>query len=168
MPRMRLKPKLAVGLYGLLFHAVVVAVVVGIAVKNRAPIEPTFWLAAVPSLLVAAFVVYALAVSAYVARREQRKGAVLFDALVGMVAEPAIVALTALGYGLAAAIAGAQAGAGGFLGELGNRAVFGFLYAIANFLTQILVIGNAAGFVGFVVLKKLAARGLVAGKAAGK
>jgi hypothetical protein len=161
---MRANSKLAVGLYGLLFHAVVVAVVVAIALKNRAAIEPLFWAVAVPSLLVAAFVVYALAVSRYVARRDaQRKGVVFFDALVGMAAEPAIVALTALGYGLFAAVADAQAGAG-YLGALGNRTAFGFLYAVANFMTQILVIGNAAGLVGFVVLKKLAARSVPATK----
>jgi F0F1-type ATP synthase membrane subunit c/vacuolar-type H+-ATPase subunit K len=154
---MRSKLKLAVGAYGLVFHAVVAAALVGIAAKNRAPIPTLFWTITIPALLFAAFVIYALAVSPYVARRVQRRGAVFYDALVGMAAEPAIVALTALVYGLV----GASAAGGGlrvFANELAARAQLAMLWSFANFMTQILVIGNAAGFVGFVVLKRLAQR----------
>jgi hypothetical protein len=161
MPRMRTKLRLLVGAYGVLFHAVVAGAVLAIALKNRAPISALFWSITIPALLLSAFVVYAFAVAPYVARREQRKGAVFFDALVGMAAEPAVVALTALLYGVVAASAATSAtggGAGAFAAELASRAQLALLWSFANFMTQILVIGNAAGFVGFVVLKRLAAR----------
>jgi hypothetical protein len=40
--------------------------------------------------------------------------------------------------------------------------LFAFLWTFGSFFTQILVVGNAAGLIGFLVLKKLGERGIKA------
>lgn len=154
MPR---STKLWAGLYGVAFHAVVVLVLVWIAVKNQANVPAEFWWRTTPPFLVAAFVVYALLVGPYLPRRPTTKGAVFFDSAVGMLAECAIVVFTAIVYAFVTARGGGE-GAGGYLANAASTALFAFLWSFGSFITQILVIGNAAGLVGWWVLKKRASR----------
>ena len=117
-----------------------------------------------PLLLVAAAAVYALVIGPYLARRDPgKRWVVLNDCLLGMLAECAVVTVFALLHGVIAALpALPEAGAGGFLVAAAANASFALLYALANFMDQILVIGNAAGLVGWWLLR----RGRVPGPAA--
>jgi hypothetical protein len=158
MPRSN---KLWAGLYGVAFHLVAVAVVAFVAARNRVEISSTFWLTTVPPVLVAAFVTYALLVGPYLPKRPTTKGAVLYDSVVGMFAELTLVIGTCLIYGLVAS-ALAERGSGSFLADAASTMLFAFLWTFGSFFTQILVVGNAAGLIGFLVLKKLGERGIKA------
>jgi hypothetical protein len=104
---------------------------------------------AVPVLLVSALVAYALVVAPYVPKRSKRRGVVLFDCLVGMLAELVILVLTSVGYGaIAALLQGAPPVA------VASAAMLTMLYAFAAFLTQVLAVGNAAGLLGWLILEK--------------
>ncbi|ABS28006.1 hypothetical protein [Anaeromyxobacter sp. Fw109-5] len=150
--------RVRVGLYGLAFHAVVVAAYLGVARSNRAPIDARFWTVGALSLFAASFIVYALLVAPYVARRVQKRGVAFLDAAIGMAAEPAVAILATLLYSVVSAGPALREGAGAFAGALGGLTYVGLLWLAANFATQILVLGNAAGFIGFILLKLLAAR----------
>jgi hypothetical protein len=154
MPRSN---KLWAGLYGVAFHLLAVVVVAAVAARNQVEISSRFWWTTVPPLLVAAFVVYALLVGPYLPRRPTTKGAVLYDSAVGMFAELGIVVGTAVLYGLVAPAAAADR-SGSYLADAASTALFAFLWTFGSFFTQILVVGNTAGLVGFVLLKRLAAR----------
>lgn len=147
--------RLETGLYGAAFHAAVGGTLVAIAAWNRAPIPPRFWAIALPCAVVMGGLVYALIVAPYAMRREYRKGIVFFDSAVGMFAELAVVAFTALAYGV---IDAATSPEGLTAAAVGNHVLFVFLYAVGNFLTQVLVIGNLAGLVGWVLLKRRATK----------
>ncbi len=150
--------RLRVGLFGLLFHAIVIAGALGIAATNRAPMHARFWAVAAPALLVAAFAMYAVVVAPYVARRAAKRGVAFLDAAIGMAVEPAIVILATVLFSAISAGPALRDGAAAFAATLGGHVHLGLLWLAANFMTQILVIGNAAGFVGFLVLKRLAER----------
>lgn len=150
--------RVRVGLYGLLFHAVVVAGALAVAASNRAPIHARFWAIAAPALLVAAFAMYALVVARYVARRTQKRGVAFFDAAIGMAVEPAIAILATVLFSVISAGPALGDGATAFAATLGGHVYLGLLWLAANLMTQILVIGNAAGFIGFILLKRLAER----------
>jgi hypothetical protein len=76
-----------------------------------------------------------------------------------MLVEVAVVALAALLFALpAAAAAFGESGVTGSLVTLSRTAALGFLWAVGTAMTEILAVGNGAGFVGYIVLKKLAAR----------
>lgn len=150
--------RVRVGLYGLVFHAVVVAAYLGVARSNRAPIDARFWTVGALSLFAASFTVYALLVAPYVARRVQKRGVAFLDAAIGMAAEPAIAILATVIFSVVSASPALREGLSTFAGTLGGHAYVGFLWLAANFATQILVLGNAAGFLGFLLLKLLAAR----------
>ena len=77
----------------------------------------------------------------------------------GMFAELTIVVGTCILYGLFAPALG-TGGSGSYLGEAASTAVFAFLWTFGSFFTQMLVAGNTAGLVGWVVLKQLAKRGI--------
>jgi hypothetical protein len=70
-----------------------------------------------------------------------------------MFAELAVVAFTAAAFGVIDAVTAAE---GVTAASVGNHVLFVFLYAVGNFLTQILVIGNLAGLIGWVLLKRRA------------
>jgi hypothetical protein len=147
-----------VGLYGVLFHVVVTGVVAWVGHRNQAGIPGSFWVQAVPPFLVAALAVYALVVAPYVPRRSTTKGAVFFDSAVGMFAEAAVFVLAAFLY---AALVSAPAfghGLSAYATAVASTTFFGILWAFGSFFLQILVVGNAAGLVGWWVLKKIAAR----------
>jgi hypothetical protein len=104
-------------------------------------------------------VVYAFVVGPYLPRRPTTKGAVLFDSAVGMFAECALVVLTAILYAfIASARAPVGGGIGPYFADVASTALFAFLWSFGSFITQILVVGNAAGLVGWWVLKRLARR----------
>jgi hypothetical protein len=152
--------RLQVGLFGLLFH--VAAAALFAAKAARAPgADPRALIGPAAAAAVAGLVVYALLVAPYVQKRfgSSRRGVVLYDFLVGMLSELAVVAVAALLFG-AATTAGALAttGAVGWLAATGRTTAFAFLWIVGTAMTEVLVLGNAAGFVGFIVLKKLAAR----------
>jgi hypothetical protein len=152
--------RLQVGLFGLAFHVAAA----GLFAAKAAGVpgsDPRAVIGPGAAAAVAAFAVYALLVAPYAQKRfgSARKGVVLYDFLIGMLAELAVVAVAALLFG-AATTAGAlaAAGLGGWLAAAGRAAAFSFLWTIGTTMTEVLVLGNAAGFAGFIVLKKLAAR----------
>lgn len=154
MPR---STKLWAGLYGLAFHLIVIAVLVWIAAKNQANVPAAFWWTTAPPFLLASFAVYALLVGPYLPRRPTTKGAVFLDSAVGMIAECTVVVLTAILYAFVVAARG-DAPSGGYLGDVASTAAFAFLWSFGSFFTQILVVGNAAGLIGWLVIKKISER----------
>jgi hypothetical protein len=154
--------RLSVGLYGLLFHVAVVGAVAWVGHRNRAGIPARFWLEAVPPFLAAAFAVYAVVVAPYVPRRATTKGAVLFDSAVGMFAEVAVFVLAAFLYAVIDAGPAARDGLGAWAAAAARTTFFAVLWSFGSFLLQILVVGNAAGLLGWWVLKRRAARGATA------
>jgi hypothetical protein len=156
---MVLARRLQVASYGALFHLTIAGAVAAIGALNRAGISGQFYATTVPALVLAAALVYAMAVAPYVAKRPTGKGRVFFDCAVGMLAEVAIVAVTAAIWALIVSAPVLGDGFGTFLGTAGNNAFFALLWAIASFTTHVLVLGNAAGFVGFMLLRLRERRG---------
>lgn len=150
--------RVRVGLYGLIFHGLVVVAALGVAKSNRVAVDARFWTVGGACLLAAAFAVYALLVARYVARRVDKRGVALADMAIGMAAEPAVAILATVLYSLVSAAPALGQGGGAFAGTLGAHVYVGLLWLAANFLTQILVLGNAAGFAGYFLLKRGAAR----------
>jgi hypothetical protein len=126
--------RLAVGLYGLAFHAVVVAVVAWTGHRNHAGIPASFWLEAVPPFLAAAFAVYAVVVAPYIPRRATTRGAVLFDSAVGMFAETAVFVLTAFLYGVVATAPAASEGIAAWASSATSTTYFAVLWSFGFFL----------------------------------
>jgi hypothetical protein len=155
---MRLPIRVWAGLYGLAFHAAAVALALWTAKRNQADIPSSFWWTTAPPLLLAAFVVYALIVAPYVPKRPTHKMAVFYDCVVAMLAEVAILALTSVLYALVVSRGALSGGAGAYLSASANMTAFAFLWTLGSFFLQILVIGNAAGFIGWWVMKKVNAR----------
>jgi hypothetical protein len=152
--------RLQVGLYGFVFHLAAAGLFALKAARTPGG-DPRALIGPAAAAAVAALVVYALLVAPYAQKRfgSTRKGVALYDFLIGMLAELAVVAVAALLFGAASTAGGlASAGAGGWLAAAGRTTAFAFLWIIATAMTEVLVLGNAAGFVGFIVLKKLAAR----------
>lgn len=148
-----------VGLYGVLFHVVVACAAAWLGYRNQAGIPASFWAEAVPPFLLAAFAVYAGVVATYVPRRPTTKGAVFFDSAVGMFAEAAVFAVGALLWAaLVSTPALGQQGLSGYASAVAGTAAFGILWSFGSFFLQILVVGNAAGLVGWWVLKRIDAR----------
>jgi hypothetical protein len=152
--------RLTVGLFGLVFHAAVAGL---LAAKAAASPQADLGALVGPSvaLAAAAFVVYALLVTPYARKRfgTAKKGIVFFDFLIGMLSEIAVVALAALLYAIpSAAGAFAASGVTGYLANLVRTTALAFLWVVGTAMTEVLAVGNGAGFVGFIVLKKLAAR----------
>lgn len=151
--------RLRIGLYGLAYHAVLAAVLLGAGAAKEAEIGREVAIA-VPCLLVAAFTVYFFVVSSYVDRRTGLRGTVLYDSLVGMLAAFIIVALTSALYSLIASFdAFAGGGAGAYLQAFGMSVILHLLWAFASFMMHILIFGNLAGLIGWYVLKKTAPSG---------
>lgn len=155
---MRLPIRVWAGLYGLAFHAAAVVLALWTAKRNQADIPASFWWTAVPPLLVAAFVVYVAIVGPYVPRRPSHRMTVFYDCVVTMLAEVAILALTSVLYALLVSRGALSSGAGAYLGTAANMTAFAFLWTLGSFFMQVLVIGNAAGFLGWWVMKKVNAR----------
>jgi hypothetical protein len=154
--------RLSVGLYGLLFHAAVVGAVAWVGHRNQAGIPARFWPVAVPPFLAAAFAVYAVVVAPYVPRRATTRGAVLFDSAVGMFAETAVFVLAAFLYAVIDAGPAAREGLGAWASAAARTTFFAVLWSFGSFFLQILVVGNAAGLVGWWVLKRRATRAATA------
>ena len=159
--------RLSVGLFGFVFHLAAAGLLAAKAARSptadlRSIVGPTI------AAALGAFVVYALIVTPYARKRfgTAKKGVVFLDFLVGMLAEIAVIALAAFLYAIpAAAPAFATAGVGGYLTNVVSTTALAFLWAVGTAMTEILAIGNGAGFVGYIVLKKLAARQERAGAA---
>lgn len=157
---MKYVTRLTVGLFGLVFHLAMAGLLAAKAARAAAS-DLGAMLGPTVAAAVAAFVVYALVVTPYARKRygTAKKGVVLYDFLIGMLAEVAVVALAALLWAIpSAAPAFAQGGVGGYFANVLRTASLGFLWAIGTAMTEIFAIGNGAGFAGFIVLKKLAAR----------
>ncbi len=148
--------RLLSALYGALFHAVVAGVVLAVAVAKRVEVPAAFWAAAAPAMMVAGGLVYASLVAGYVARRSVRRNALFYDSLIGMMAEVAVLAVTSVLYAVIVS-GGALVDEGplGYLAAVASAAVVGFLWAAGSFLLQVLVVGNAAGLVGWWTMEKL-------------
>jgi hypothetical protein len=155
---MRIPIRIWAGLYGVAFHAVAAALAIYTAVRNRAGIEAGFWWTAIPPFLVAAFVVYALIVGPYLPKRPTTRGAFFYDSAIGMLAEVAVVAGTAILYAFVVSTRVLEQGVGAYLGAVLNMTIFGFLWALGSFFLQVLVVGNAAGLVGWWVMKRVNAK----------
>jgi hypothetical protein len=155
---MRLPNRVWVGLYGLAFHVAAVALELWTAKRNQADIPASIWWTAVPAVLVAAFVVYALIVAPYVPKRPTHKMVVFYDCVVAMLGEVAILALASVLYGLLASRGALSGGVGAYLLTAANMMAFAFLYTLGSFFMRVLVLGNAAGFLGWFVMKKVSAR----------
>jgi hypothetical protein len=155
---MRLPIRVWAGLYGLAFHGIALGIAIWTARRNQADIPASFWWTAGPPLLVAAFVVYALVVASYVPKRPTHKMAVFYDSVVAMLAEVGILAVTSVLYALVVSRGALSGGAGAYLSASANMTVFAFLFTLGSFFLQVLVIGNAAGFLGWWVMKKIGAR----------
>ncbi len=146
------------GLYGAAFHALLVVIMVGLALYNRAELVPAVLVRAVPVLLVSALVLYYFIVGPYLPSRSKRKAAVFADSAIGMLVETAIAVLTSVLYSLIASIPTLSDGFGAFGPTFLWTSARTLLWMFGSFFVQILVVGNAAGLVGWVVLKKLADR----------
>ncbi len=146
------------GLYGLAFHAAAAALELWTAKRNQADVSAGFWWTVVPAVLVAAFVVYALVVAPYVPRRPAHKMVVFYDCVVAMLGEVAILALTSVLYGLLVSRGALSDGVGAYLLAAASTTSLAFLFVLASFFTRVLVWGNAAGFLGWFVMKKVNAR----------
>jgi hypothetical protein len=155
---MRLSIRVWAGLYGLAFHAVAVGLALWTARRNQADIPASFWWAVVPPLLVAAFVVYALVVASYVPKRPTHRMTVFYDCVVTMLAEVVVLAVTSVLYALLISRGALAGGLGAYLSASANMTAFAFLWTLGSFFLQVLVIGNAAGFLGWWVMKKIGAR----------
>lgn len=159
---MRDSNRLKAAAYGVAFHAVAVIIMLGLALKNRAPLEAGVLIRAIPALLASAAVLYFFIVGPYLPSRSLRKAVVFADSAIGMLVECAVVALTSFLYALLVTLPALPGGLGTFASAFASTASFTLLWMFASFFVQILVIGNAAGLVGWFVLKKLAERAAAA------
>jgi hypothetical protein len=153
-----MKTRAWVGLYGVAFHLAVALVAAWVGHRNRADIPASFWGQALPPFLVAAFAVYAGLVAPYVPRRATTRGAVLFDSAVGMFAEVAVFVLAALLHAAVAALPAAREGIAAWASTAASTTLLAVLWSFGSFFLQILVVGNAAGLVGWWVLKRVPRR----------
>lgn len=145
-------------LYGFAFHAAVIAIMIGLALWNRAPLVPGVLARGIPILLLSATVLYWFIVGPYLPSRSKRKGAVFADSAIGMMVELAVVTMTSILYALVATLPALAGGLGAFGGAFFSTAAYTLLWMFGSFFIQTLVIGNAAGLVGWLVLKKLEER----------
>jgi hypothetical protein len=154
---MRLPIRVWAGLYGLAVHVVVLLAALW-NTQSATDIPARFWLTMAVPFFAAAFIVYALVVGSYVPKRPSHRGAVFFDSAVGMLAELGVVVVTAVLHAFASSTGALADGFGAYLGAVANNTLFGFLWALGSFFMQILIVGNAAGFVGWWVMKRVNAR----------
>ena len=151
--------RLRVGVFGILFHASMIALIAILAAARGEPFSE-FWLVFLPVLLLASFLVYALVVWPYAARRTRRRGVVLYDSAVGMLAEIVIAVVTAV---LMAAVHATPvlrgAGASAYAGAVAEGTLHGLLWTLSDFFIQVLIVGNAAGIAGWYVFERSAQRG---------
>lgn len=149
-----------VGAFGCAFHASMMLLIVILGRGRGETFSWEFWGIFFPSVLVAAFAVYALLVFPYAARRVRRRGVVLYDSAVAMLAEVVIAVATSL---LVAAVHAApslrDAGVAGYAGALAQGTLYGLMWAASDFFLQILLVGNAAGLAGWYMLERAAQRG---------
>jgi hypothetical protein len=150
---MVLANRLQVTAFGALFHLAIGAGTAAVGAANRAGISGRFWATTIPALALAGAAVYATMVAPYVARRPTGKGRVLFDCAVGMLAEIAVAVMTVLLWALAVSWPALGQGLAAYAGAAGNNGFFGLLWTFGSFTTQILTLGNAAGFVAFLLLR---------------
>lgn len=154
---MRLPIRVWAGLFGLAVHVVVLVAALW-NVQSASDIPSKFWVTMALPFFTAAFVVYALVVGSYLPKRPSHRGAVFFDSAVGMLAELGVVVLTAVLHALVSSTGALAGGLGAYLAAVANNTLFGFLWAVGSFFMQILIVGNAAGFVGWWVMKRVNAR----------
>lgn len=154
---MRLPNRVWAGLFGLAVHVIVIFAALW-NTQSLADVPARFWTTMALPFLAAAFVVYALLVGSYLPKRPTHRGAVFFDSAVGMFAELGVVVLTAVLYAFVSSTAALSEGLGAYFGAVANNTLFGFLWALGSFFMQILIVGNAAGFVGWWVMKRVNAR----------
>lgn len=148
--------RVRVGIYGVVFHASMALLIAGLGAARGEAFSREFWLVALPAILVSAFVAYLVVVWPYVARRTRRRGVLLYDSAVGMLAECVVAVLTSLLIAAAHATpALGRAGAIAYAGAVAQGTVYGLLWAAADFFIQILIVGNAAGVAGWYVLERI-------------
>jgi hypothetical protein len=146
--------KLKVGLYGVLFHAVIVSFFFG-ARSSGDDNPPLFYLIAAPLVLVSAFIVYFFFLSSYVQKREGMQRVIVFDSLAGMLGEYMIFTLAAVLYSLFVGLqALAREGAGAFINAVATGLFVNLLFVYAKYMVHMLVIGNIAGLAGWFILKQ--------------
>lgn len=143
-----------VGFYGFLFHVVVIAAFLAARTLRGEQLGADLLFVAVPMLLLSSFLVYAFAVSKYVERRQGTQRSALADSLVGMLAECMIFTLAAAFAGLFEGVRRGPTAESGFWSALLTPVIMNILWAYATFFVHILLIGNAAGLVGWFLMKK--------------
>ncbi len=146
--------KLKVGLYGVVFHAVILALFFGARSSGDAN-PPLYYLIAAPLVLASAFIVYFFFLSSYVQKREGMQRVIVFDSLAGMLGEYMIftlaVILYSLFFGLQALV---REGAGAFVDAIATGLFVNLLFIYATYMVHMLVIGNLAGLAGWFILKQ--------------
>lgn len=151
--------RLRVGVFGILFHASMASLIAILAAARGEPFSRAFWLVFLPVILLASFLAYALVVWPYAARRTRRRGVVLYDSAVGMLAEIVIAVVTSV---MMAAVHATPvlrgAGAAAYAGAIAQGTVHGLLWTLSDFFLQVLIVGNAAGIAGWYVLERRAQR----------
>lgn len=148
--------KLKIGFFGAAVNAVVVIVILFFSAVSRGTPVISTYLSAVPVLAVSAFVVYYFVVSSYVVKRAGIEKPFFLDSLVGMLAELIIVTLGTVCYSLWNTLSNMQErNVGAFSTDLAAGILVNLLWVFAMFMVHILIVGNIAGFVGWLVLKKI-------------
>lgn len=147
--------RLRVGIFGVVFHASMALLIAALGAARGEAFSREFWLVLLPSILASSFFVYLVVVWPYLTRRTRRRGVVLYDSAVGMIAECAIAVVTSL---LMAAVHAAptlgRAGALAYAGAVAQGTLYGLIWALADFFIQMLIVGNAAGITGWYVLER--------------
>lgn len=145
--------KLTIGFYGAVvnFTAVLGALVFS-ALRNNGSLGADLF--AAPLLAVSGFLVYYFIVSSYVEKRSGAGNPVYFDSLVGMLAELVIVTLSVVIYSAFTAFANSAGGIEAFAAGLAANIMVNLLWVLALFMVHILLLGNAAGLLGWYLLKK--------------
>jgi hypothetical protein len=147
--------KLKIGFFGAAVNAVVVIGILFFSAVTRGTPMFSIYLSAVPLLAVSAFVVYYFVVSSYVVKRAGIEKPVFFDSLVGMLAQLIIVTLGTVCYSLWNALSNVHGqGLGTFGWDIAAGVLMNLLWVFGMFMVHILIVGNIAGLVGWLVLKK--------------
>ena len=143
-----------VGLFGILIHAIIVAVFLLSRNLRGERISTDIVLVAIPLLLFSSFIVYTVVVSRYVQRREGSQKSIIIDSLMGIMAEYMIFTLAAVLFGLYDGLWNRHGSETGFGKALLTGVMMNILWVYATFMVQVLVLGNLCGLVGWLLLRK--------------
>jgi hypothetical protein len=148
--------KLKVGLFGAAVNVVVVIGILSFSAATRGNVGFNTYLSVLPMLAVSAFIVYYFIVSSYVAKRASIVKPVLYDSLVGMLAELIIVTLGGVCYSVGISLVNMHGRDWGVVAsDISTGILVNLLWLFAMFMVHILIVGNIAGLAGWYLLKKI-------------